>query len=55
VASTAQSPAGSDPSPRLSGAEQARGLPSGREVLNRLIALREGSIIVVTIIVAIYF
>jgi len=55
VASTSQSPAGSDPSPRLSGAEQARGLPSGRDVLNRLIALREGSIIVVTIVVAIYF
>jgi len=30
-------------------------LPAGREVLSRLISLREGSIIVVTIIVAIYF
>jgi len=30
-------------------------LPAGREVLNRIVALREGSIIVVTIIVAIYF
>ena len=31
------------------------GLPDWRDVLNRVIALREGSIIVVTIIVAIYF
>ncbi|HTD07862.1 MAG TPA: ABC transporter permease [Solirubrobacteraceae bacterium] len=30
-------------------------LPAGREVLSRLVSLREGSIIVVTIIVAVYF
>jgi simple sugar transport system permease protein len=36
-------------------AHPRRALPGGREVLQRLIALREGSIIVVTIIVAVYF
>jgi simple sugar transport system permease protein len=56
VASTTRSPAESGPPPGASGGEpRHRGVPSGREVLNRLIALREGSIIVVTIIVAIYF
>jgi simple sugar transport system permease protein len=56
VASAAQTPAHSDPSSGPHGSEtHGRGLPSGREVLNRLIALREGSIIVVAIIVAIYF
>jgi simple sugar transport system permease protein len=34
---------------------ERRALPSGGEILARLIALREGSIIVVTIIVAVYF
>jgi simple sugar transport system permease protein len=55
VASTAQSPAGSGPSMRHAGGEEARGLPSRRELLNRVVALREGSIIVVTVVVAIYF
>jgi simple sugar transport system permease protein len=56
VASTAESPAKGGPSPGATGPGQSRpGLPSGREVLTRLIALREGSIIVVTIVVAIYF
>jgi simple sugar transport system permease protein len=56
VASTTRSPAESGPPQGASGGEpRHRGVPSGREVLNRLIALREGSIIVVTIIVAIYF
>ncbi|MEA2215575.1 MAG: simple sugar transport system permease protein [Solirubrobacteraceae bacterium] len=36
-------------------AHERRALPSGRAILERMIALREGSIIVVTIIVAIYF
>jgi simple sugar transport system permease protein len=36
-------------------AHQRRALPSGRALLERMISLREGSIIVVTIIVAIYF
>jgi simple sugar transport system permease protein len=57
VASAAQSPAQSGPpAPRGTGAERhGAGAPAWREVLNRLIALREGSIIVVTIVVAIYF
>jgi len=56
VARTAESPAKGGPSPAATGPGQSRpGLPGWREVLNRLIALREGSIIVVTIIVAIYF
>ncbi len=55
MASTAQSPAGSDPSARVSHAEETRRLPIGRELRNRVVALREGSIIVVTIVVAIYF
>ena len=56
MARTAESPAKGGPSPAATGPGQSRpGLPGWREVLNRLIALREGSIIVVTIIVAIYF
>jgi simple sugar transport system permease protein len=56
VASAAPSTAGSGPSsgstePQSHG-ERSSG---GREALNRVLALREGSIIVVTIIVAIYF
>jgi simple sugar transport system permease protein len=55
VASTAESPA-KGPSPAQTGPGHARpGLPGWREVGNRLIALREGSIVVVTIIVAVYF
>jgi simple sugar transport system permease protein len=56
VASTAQSPADSGPSPGSNGSEHRHvGLPNGRELLNRVFALREGSIIVVTVVVAIYF
>ncbi len=57
MASTAPSTAGSGPSSGSSGSanNRAGGKPLAREALNRLIALREGSIIVVTIIVAIYF
>jgi simple sugar transport system permease protein len=56
VAGTAQTPAKEVPSPRSSGPGRSRpGLQDWRGVLNRLISLREGSIIVVTIIVAIYF
>jgi simple sugar transport system permease protein len=56
VASTAESPARGGPSPGVDGPEQAaRGVPGWRQALNRLVALREGSIIVVTIIVAVYF
>jgi simple sugar transport system permease protein len=57
VASAAQSPAQSGPpTPGQDGREhRSVALPAGREVLNRLISLREGSIIVVTLIVAVYF
>jgi simple sugar transport system permease protein len=57
VASAAQSPAQSGPpAPGQDGREHhSVKLPAGREVLNRLISLREGSIIVVTLIVAVYF
>ena len=57
MASAAQSPAeGGSPPPGGAGREHhSVTLPAGREVLSRLISLREGSIIVVTIIVAIYF
>jgi simple sugar transport system permease protein len=56
VASTAESPAKGGPSPGANGPERSRPwLPGWRQVGNRLIALREGSIIVVTIIVAVYF
>jgi simple sugar transport system permease protein len=55
MASTAESPA-KGPSPGATGPGQSRpGLADWREILNRAIALREGSIIVVTIIVAVYF
>jgi simple sugar transport system permease protein len=55
MASTAESPA-KGPSPGANGPGQSRpGLADWREILNRAIALREGSIIVVTIIVAVYF
>jgi simple sugar transport system permease protein len=55
VASTAESPA-KGPAPEATGPGRSRpGLPAWREVGNRLVALREGSIIVVTIIVAVYF
>jgi simple sugar transport system permease protein len=57
VASTASTPAESGPSkaPIASGDEASHASFGGREILNRLIALREGSIIVVTVIVAVYF
>jgi len=55
VASAAQSPAASGPSTGPGGDAHAHQLPSWRELFNRVIALREGSIIVVTLITAIYF
>ncbi len=62
MASAPPRSAGSDPSSGATepagrrGAESlGGGLPGGREMLNRMLALREGSIIVVTIVVAIYF
>jgi simple sugar transport system permease protein len=56
VASAAESPAQSGPStPPEGGAKHAHHAPSWRDVLNRVISLREGSIIIVTVVVAIYF
>jgi simple sugar transport system permease protein len=56
VARTAESPAKPGPSPGPMGPGRSRpGPPGWRELGSRLISLREGSIIVVTIIVAIYF
>ncbi len=55
MASAAPSTAENGPSSGPEGPEGQRGLPHRRELLSRLFALREGSIIVVTIIVAIYF
>jgi simple sugar transport system permease protein len=55
VASMASTPAASGPSSAPPDEGHGLSRPGAREVLNRLIALREGSIIVVTIIVAIYF
>jgi simple sugar transport system permease protein len=57
VASTASASAENGPSAPTPGDESGgilRAL-SGREIVNRLLALREGSIIVVTLIAAIYF
>jgi simple sugar transport system permease protein len=56
VASAASSTAESGPSSGSGGGEEKKSsLPDRREVLSRLLSLREGSIIVVTIVVAIYF
>jgi simple sugar transport system permease protein len=57
VASGAPSDAKGGPSSGSAGTREHSGgaLSSGRALLNRVIALREGSIIVVTIVVAIYF
>jgi simple sugar transport system permease protein len=55
VASVAQEPAARDPSGGTGPAQQRRALPGWRAVGARLLALREGSIIVITIVTAIYF
>ena len=56
MASATQNTADSGPSPGSKQLGRTGGhTPLAREVLNRLLALREGSIIVVTVIVAIYF
>jgi simple sugar transport system permease protein len=56
VASATHEPTSSGPSGSGGGsAHERRAAPSGRAVLERLISLREGSIIVVTIVVGIYF
>ncbi len=55
MASATHEPTSTGPDGPQGSAPERRALPGGREILSRLIALREGSIIVVTIIVAIYF
>jgi len=53
VASVAQDPASSSPGPSEGSAQPRRAL--WRDVATRIVSLREGSIIVITVIVAIYF
>ena len=55
MASATQEPAAKGPKGPGGPVHEHRALPSGRQILERLISLREGSIIVVTIVVAIYF
>ncbi len=55
MASTTHEPTASGPQGGPEGSAQPRRALSGRAVLERLVSLREGSIIVVTIVVAIYF
>jgi simple sugar transport system permease protein len=56
VASATHEPTAKGPQNGPQGsAHERRARPGGREILQRLISLREGSIIVVTIVVAIYF
>jgi len=55
VASTTHEPTSSGPQGGPQGSARPRRALPGRDVLERVIALREGSIIIVTIIVAIYF
>jgi simple sugar transport system permease protein len=55
VASVAQEPASRDPGDPKGPAHLRRALPGWREIGTRVIALREGSIIVITIVTAIYF
>ena len=56
MASTAESPAKGGASPSADGPGRDRpGLAEWRQIASRLISLREGSIIVVTIVVAVYF
>jgi simple sugar transport system permease protein len=55
VASVAQEPASREPGGPGGSARSRRALPGWREVGGRVIALREGSIIVITVVTAIYF
>ncbi len=55
MASATHEPTSKGPEGPAGSAHERRALPLGRAVLERLISLREGSIIVVAIIVAIYF
>jgi simple sugar transport system permease protein len=55
VASVAQEPASRDPGGPEGSAQERRALPGWRQVGARVVSLREGSIIVITIVAAIYF
>lgn len=55
MASVAQDPASTGPGGPQGSAHSRRALPGWREIGSRLVALREGSIIVITVVVAIYF
>jgi simple sugar transport system permease protein len=55
VASVAQEPPSRDPGGPTGSAHSRRALPGWHAVGTRLIALREGSIIVITVVTAIYF
>jgi simple sugar transport system permease protein len=55
VASVAQDPASTGPGGPEGPVQSRRALPGWREIGSRLVALREGSIIVITIVTAIYF
>jgi len=55
VASVAQEPASRDPGGPEGSAQERRALPGWRQVGARVASLREGSIIVITIVAAIYF
>ena len=55
MASVAQEPASRDPGGPEGSAQERRALPGWRQVGARVVSLREGSIIVITIVAAIYF
>jgi simple sugar transport system permease protein len=55
VASVAQQPASRDPGGPEGSAQTRRALPGWRQIGMRVIALREGSIIVIALVTAIYF
>jgi simple sugar transport system permease protein len=55
VASVAQDPASTGPGGPQGPAQSRQALPGWRQIGSRIIALREGSIIVITLVVAIYF
>ena len=55
MASVAQEPAARDPGGPEGSAQERRALPGWREVGARLLALREGSIIVIALVTAVYF
>ena len=55
MASVTQDPASAGPGGPAGSARSRRAVPGWREIGSRVVALREGSIIVITLVVAIYF